>query len=168
MTPTRQHAVWRGVMEADTSGNKGRGMTSRGDGAIDPAALHHLTHRLGEGASPYAPAAHDPNEGLPGRTRGAALNDTPPMPVGPRAIILDCGTSRMPGFTHVFLIAHGADALLGSHTMDSLAPIVGRIAGVESLTWEGADRLHVHAPGLEWEDLLREAQDAVAEYLAGS
>lgn len=141
-------------------------MTSRGHGAIDPEALDHLTRRLGEGTSPYAPEAHNPNEGLPGRTPGAALTDTPQMPVGPRAIILDCGTSRMPGYTHVFLTAHGASTFLGSHTMDSLGPIVGQLPGVNSYVWEGEDRLHVHAPGLEWEDLLRDAQDAVAEYLA--
>ncbi len=141
-------------------------MTSRSDGKIDPAALHNLKRRLGEGTSSYSPAEVDPNEGLPGRTPGAALNAVPPMPVGPRSIILDCGTSRMPGFTHVFLTAHGAGALLGSHTMDSLGPIVGQLPGVDSFEWEGEDRLHVHAPGLDWEDLLRDAQDAVAAYLA--
>ncbi len=140
-------------------------MVTGGERHIDPDALHKLTRRLGEGSSSYSPEAVDPNEGLPGRTPGAALNAAPPMPVGPRAIVLDCGTSRMPGYTHVFLIAHGAGALLGSHTMDSLGPIVGQLTGVESYVWEGADRLHVNAPGLEWEDLLRDAQDAVAEYL---
>ena len=141
-------------------------MVTGGERHIDPDALLNLKRRLGEGTSSYSPEAVNPDEALPGRTPGAALNAAPPMPVGPRAIVLDCGTSRMPGYTHVFLTAHGASALLGSHTMDSLGPIVGQLPGVDSYIWEGEDRLHVHAPGLEWEDLLRDAQDAVAAYLA--
>ena len=143
-------------------------MVTRSEGTIDTAALRTLTHRLGEGSSRYAPAAHDTNEGLPGRNPGEALGKPARLPVGPRAIILECGTSRLPGYSHVMLIASAAESMLGSRVMDNLGVIVGRVVGVEAYSWEGADRLHVRAPGLEWDDLLREAQDALAGYLASA
>ena len=49
--------------------------------------------------------------------------------------------------------------------MNQLGIILGRVVGVESYGWEGNELLHVRAPGLEWQDLLREAQNALAEYL---
>jgi hypothetical protein len=143
-------------------------MVTRGDGTIDTAALRTLTHRLGEGTSEYAPAAQDAQDGLPDRSPGEALRRPARMPVGPRAIILDCGTSRVPGYTHVLWISGSAEALLGSHVMDSLGVIMGRVVGVEAYSWEDSERLHVRAPGLGWEDLLREAQDALAGYLAAA
>lgn len=143
-------------------------MTTRGNGDIDTAALQTLTHRLRDGASHYAPRAKDEAEGLPDRAPGEALAQTPRVPVGPRAVILDCGTSRLPGYTHVLLIAGSAEILLGSHMVSQLGLIVGRVVGVESFRWEGNDLLHVSAPGLEWDGLLREAQDALADYLASA
>jgi len=143
-------------------------MASRGEGTIDTAALSTLTRRLGEGTSRYAPAAVDANDGLPDRTPGAALAQPARVPVGPRAIILDCGTSRVAGYTHVLCIAASAEAMIGSDMMDNMGLIVGHVVGVEAYSWEDAERLHVNAPGLKWEDLLREAQDALAGYLAAA
>lgn len=143
-------------------------MVMRGDGTIDTAALRTLTHRLGEGTSQYAPAAHDAREGLPDRNPGEALDNHARFPVGPRSIILDCGTSRRPGYTHVLWISGSAEAMLGSHMMDSFGLIMGRVVGVEAYSWEDSERLHVRAPGLAWADLLRDAQDALAGYLAAA
>ncbi len=140
-------------------------MTTRGMGDIDTAALQTLTHRLRVGASEYEPSEADVAEELPDRSPGEALSRTPNVPVGPRAVLLDCGTSRVPGYTHVLLVAASAEMLLGSHVVNQLGIILGRVVGVESYGWEGNELLHVRAPGLEWEDLLREAQDALAEYL---
>ncbi len=143
-------------------------MVMRGDGTIDTAALRTLSHRLGEGSSRYAPAAHDATDGLPDRTPGEALSKSARVPVGPRAIILDCGTSRLPGYTHVMWISPSAEAMLGSYLMDNLGMIMGRVVGVEAYSWEGPERLHVRAPGLGWEDLLHEAQDSLAVFLASA
>lgn len=143
-------------------------MVKRGEGTINTDALRTLTHRLGEGTSRYSPAAHDVREGLPDRTPGEALGKPARLPVGPRAILMECGTSRLPGYTHVLLIAPSAEAMLGSYMIDNLGVIVGRVVGVEAYAWEGAERLHVRAPGLDWEDLLREAQDSLAGYLASA
>ncbi len=141
-------------------------MTTRGMGNIDTAALQTLTHRLRDGASEYAPSEADEAQGLPGRSPGEALARAPRVPVGPRAVLLDCGTSRVAGYTHVLLIAPSAELLLGASAVSQLGVILGRVVGVESYGWEGNELLHVRAPGLEWEDLLREAQDALADYLA--
>ena len=143
-------------------------MVMRGDGTIDTAALRTLSSRLGEGTTRYAPAAQDAHRGLPDRNPGEALGKNARIPVGPRAIILDCGTSRLPGYTHVLWISPSAEAMLGSHMMDSFGLIMGRVVGVEAYSWEGSERLHVRAPGLDWEDLLRDAQDALAGYLAAA
>lgn len=141
-------------------------MTRRRDGDIDTAALQTITHRLRDGASRYAPVEKDHADELPDRTPGEALSREPRGLVGPRAVILDCGTSRVPGYTHVLLIAPSAELLLGSHVITQLGAVVGRVVGVEAYHWEGNDLLHVRAPGLEWDGLLREAQDALADYLA--
>ena len=140
-------------------------MSTRSTGNIDTAALQTLTHRLRDGASHYAPSEASGAEELPDRSPGEALSRTSSVPVGPRAIILDCGTSRVQGYTHVLLIAESAEMLLGSHAVNQLGIILGRVVGVESYGWQGNELLHVRAPGLEWEDLLREAQDALADYL---
>lgn len=141
-------------------------MTMRGNGDIDTSALQTLTHRLRDGATHYAPRKAGEAEELPGRTPGEALSRSPRVPVGPRAVILDCGTSRLTGYTHVLLIAASAELLLGASAVSQLGIIVGRVVGVESYNWEGNELLHVRAPGLEWNDLLREAQDALGDYLA--
>jgi uncharacterized protein (UPF0548 family) len=155
-------------MVENESGNREFLMVMRGDATIDTAALRTLKTRLGEGATRYAPAAHDARRGLPDRNPGEALSKNARVPVGPRAVILDCGTSRLPGYTHVLWIAPSAEAMLGSHMMDSFGLIMGHVVGVEAYSWEGSERLHVRAPGLDWEALLRDAQDALAGYLAAA
>jgi hypothetical protein len=134
-------------------------------GHIDTAALQTLTHRLRDGASEYEPSAADKAQELPDRSPGEALSRTASVPIGPRAVLLDCGTSRVQGYTHVILVAASAEMLLGSHVVNQLGIILGRVVGVEAYGWEGNELLHVRAPGLEWQDLLREAQDALADYL---
>lgn len=141
-------------------------MTPRGEGSIDTAALRLLTSRLGDGTPHYSPRASGLHTHLPSRAPGEALARSPRVSVGPRAIIIDCGTSRQPGYTHVLWIAPDAELMLGSHVMDMLGLIVGRVVGVEAYAWEGSERLHVRAPGLGWEDLLREAHDVLANHLA--
>lgn len=141
-------------------------MTTLGTSNIDTAALQTFTRRLSDGASRYAPSRAGDAQELPDRSPGAALSRTPRVPVGPRAIILDCGTSRRQGYTHVLLIASPAEQLLGSRVVNQLGAVLGHVVGVESYGWEGSELLHVRAPGLQWEDLLREAQDALGDYLA--
>lgn len=143
-------------------------MTTRGEGTITTAALQTLTRRLADGSGRYAPDARVADAALPGRVPGEALAQAPRVPVGPRAVIIDCGTSREPHYTHVLWISPSAETLLGSHMMDQLGLIVGRVVGVEAYSWEDDERLHVRAPGLAWESLLSEARDALAEYLASA
>ncbi len=143
-------------------------MTTQGIDSIDSAALRTLTRRLRDGASDYEPRAANHAQELPERSPGEALARSPRVAVGPRAVILDCGTSRVQGFTHVLLIASSAELLLGSHIVSRLGLVVGRVVGVETYAWEGSELLHVKAPGLDWEDLLREAQDALGDYLASA
>ncbi len=143
-------------------------MTPHREGRIDTAALQVLSHRLADGSREFLPRDHDAAPELPSRTPGHALASAPRPPVGPRAVILDCGTSRMPGYTHVLWIAPNADSMVGSHVVEQLAFIVGRVVGVEAYAWEGNDRLHVRAPGLAWEDLLSDAQDALALHLTAA
>ena len=142
-------------------------MAELGEGLIDTGELRLVTARLGEGLRPYAPAATVADAPLPGRTPGASAERPRRSPVGPRSVLLDCGTSRMRGYTHVMWIAPGAEQTIGSQVFDLLGVIMGRVVGVEAYAWESADRLHVRAPGLHWDDLLREAQEALGEYLAG-
>ncbi|MCB2411730.1 hypothetical protein LGT39_02560 [Demequina sp. TTPB684] len=143
-------------------------MTARGEGTIDTTALQTITHRLRDGASRYAPRAADDTGRLPGRSPGEALSREPRVPVGPRAVILDCGTSRVEGYTHVLLIAASAELMLGSHVVSQVGVILGRVLGVEAYRWEGNELLHLRAPGLQWDDLLRESRDALADYLAAA
>lgn len=108
---------------------------------------------------------------LPGRTPGSALAEqvqaaSQAVP-GPRSIILDCGISRRAGFTHVLCISPAAESILGSDGFARLGEIVGRVYGVMSYEWEGIDRLHLVAGDLPWADLLAEAREALAVFMAG-
>lgn len=143
-------------------------MASSREGTIDTAALQILSHGLDEGSRAYAPHRRGETNALPGRKPGEALSRPTRPSVGPRSVILDCGTSRRSGYTHVLWIAPDAEVMVGSHMIDRLGLIVGRVVGVEAYAWEGDDRLHVRAPGLAWDSLLRDAQDALADYLAAA
>lgn len=141
-------------------------MTYRSEATIDTTALQGLTARLAAGSRRYAPRVGMHDDGLPGREPGQALSEARTRStVGPRALILDCGTSRLPGYTHVLWISPAAEAMVGSRLMDDLGVVMGRVVGVEAFAWEGLERLHLRAPGLAWDELLREAQDALGAYL---
>ena len=121
----------------------------------------------------FAPVPAEPHlaPALPGRTPGSALAEqvqaaSQAVP-GPRSIILDCGISRRPGFTHVLCISPAAESILGSDGFARLGEIVGRVYGVMSYEWEGIDRLHLVAGDLPWADLLAEAREALAVFMAG-
>ncbi len=102
---------------------------------------------------------------LPGRQPGEALENRTHPVAGARALIADCGTSRLDGRTHVLLIAEQARASLGER-YDAMASEIAARVGSEGFEWEGDLHLHLTAPGRVWEDVLRTARDAVAS-LAG-
>lgn len=136
-------------------------------GSIDLATLRFFESHFDDEDPAFTPSdADDAPAPLPGRVPGEALARQPETPLGPRAIILDCGISRRPHYTHVLLVSPSAESVLGSHAFERLGEIVGRVVGVVGFEWEGIDRLHVTAPGLEWDELLREARDALAIYLS--
>ncbi|WP_084038910.1 hypothetical protein [Demequina sp. NBRC 110053] len=134
------------------------------DGA--DGVLATLAKGLERDAGRFAPsstAAHrETGPSLPGRRRGAALASTPAAPAsGPASIVLECGTSRSGGFTHVLWISPSAESILGSHVAERLGEAIGGIDVVQAWTWEGLDRLHVRAPGADWDALLDAARAAV-------
>lgn len=125
-----------------------------------------------DGGGTFEPVRRDPEatlQRLPGRVPGEALATDPAeaMPPGPRAIILDCGTSRLPNYTHVLWIAPIAESVLGSSGFERLGEIVGRVFGVTGYEWEGIDRLHVAAGDIAWAELLAESREALGVYMAG-
>lgn len=138
--------------------------SSRGD---SDGVLATLARRLASGADSFTPARdRDDHHSLPGRRRGAGLESARAAsahPVtGPAAAVLDCGTSRRDGFTHVLWISPSVESILGSHAVDRLAGVVGGLDSVTRVAWEGADRLHVAAGDVAHEDLLDAAREAVA------
>lgn len=108
---------------------------------------------------------------LPGRVGRPGgdeeYREEPGAPPGPRSVILDCGTSRLDGYTHVLWIATSAESVLGSDGFARLGEIVGRVYGVTSYEWKGIDRLHVAAGDIAWADLLAESREALAVFMAG-
>ncbi|WP_084104625.1 hypothetical protein [Demequina sp. NBRC 110056] len=138
--------------------------TQGADGVL--ATLAQGLQRDADEFTPAAtPAAH---RELPGRQRGAALSSVAQAPTaGAAAVILDCGTSRHDGFTHVLWISPSAESILGSHVAERLGDAVGGIDGVERWTWEGLDRLHVRAPGMDWDHLVEAARAAVTALARG-
>ncbi|MFV0634546.1 hypothetical protein [Demequina sp.] len=131
--------------------------------------LATLAKGLGSDADSFTPAAADSARApLPGRRRGEAPASTAALAVaGPGSVVLDCGTSRLEGYTHVLWISPSAESILGSHVADRIADAVAAIPGVCAYRWEGLDRLHLRATGADWDVLLTAARDAVAE-LAGA
>lgn len=129
-------------------------------------ALEDLVGSLGSGAHEFEPTgARGASPSLPGRTPGANLADRAARVVGADAILIDCGTSRRSGFTHVLWISPSAEAMLGSHVHERLGAIVGTVNGVSAYAWEGLDRLHVVATGMAWDDVLARARAAVTRAL---
>lgn len=127
-------------------------------------ALGHLVDRLGEHAREFTPdeaPRHASPSSLPGRRPGENLETVPQRVTGAGAIILDCGTSRLSGYSHVLLISHSAEAILGSQAFDLLPEVVGGLPGVVAYQWQGIDHLHVRAPGSDWNELLQAARGAI-------
>lgn len=115
----------------------------------------------------FAPDHQVPGPGtLPGRKPGTHLAPAPSPTAGPAAVIVDCGTSRRPSFTHVLLISPAAADVLGSHRASRLGDVINTITGVNAFQWEGVDHLHLRAPDFTHTDLLREARVIVAQMLA--
>ncbi|MDN4480334.1 hypothetical protein [Demequina muriae] len=143
--------------------------TSRNDAqdrdSHDSDALEHLADELGHDADAFTPDVESTPRDLPGRRPGAALASEARPTTGPAAVLLDIGTSRRDGFTHVLWVSHLAESLLGPQGYDELRDTVGTTAGVRNVEWEGADHLHVDAPDRDHEELLRDARAAVAELL---
>ncbi|WP_062137428.1 hypothetical protein [Demequina aestuarii] len=143
--------------------------TSRNDAqdgdSRDSEALEHLADELGHDAGPFTPAVASAPRDLPGRRRGAALSGEDRPTSGPSAVLLDIGTSRRDGFTHVLWVSHLAEPLLGAEAFEQLGEAIGTTAGVHGVEWEGADHLHVDAPDRDHTELLRDARAAVADLL---
>ncbi len=99
---------------------------------------------------------------LPGRRPGEALETRTHPAAGQRALVRDCGTSRLEGRTHVLLISEQAPLVLGV-SFDRLGGAIADRLGSAGFDWEEVVHLHVTAPGRVWEDVLRTARDAVAD-----
>ena len=128
-------------------------------------ALEHLADELGHDAGAFTPDVESTPRDLPGRRRGEALATENRPTSGPAAVLLDIGTSRRDGFTHVLWVSHLAESLLGADAHAELGQAIGTAAGVRGVEWEGADHLHVDAPDRDHAELLRDARAAVAELL---
>ncbi|WP_062077407.1 hypothetical protein [Demequina globuliformis] len=115
----------------------------------NPEVLGQVARGLGEGQE-FAPDVRADDDGLPGRRRRGDT-DTPPAPPIDDAGVLDCGTSRRDGFTHVLWIDRGS-------VPESLAQALGNSALVARAEWEGTELLHLEAPGASHADLLTEAR----------
>jgi glyoxylase-like metal-dependent hydrolase (beta-lactamase superfamily II) len=126
-------------------------------------ALEHLVNRLGEHAREFTPEERrEADRGnLPGRRRGESLEQEPGPQTGAAAVVLDCGTSRQSGYSHVLWISPSAESILGSHGLDALTEAIGALPGVVAYEWEGIDRLHLRAAGSDWGELLSGARAAV-------
>jgi hypothetical protein len=139
-------------------------MTSDSTGGDRQQLLEHLVERL-----EHDPGAFMPRRGsaqythrLPDREPGTNLATRVEMPRGVAAILMECGISRLEGDTHVLWVSLSAEAMLGSQAFSRLDVAVAALPEVSGYAWEGMDRLHVRAPGADWDELLARARDAVA------
>ncbi|WP_061961448.1 hypothetical protein [Demequina flava] len=114
-----------------------------------PEVLDQVARGLGD-AEDFSPAVEVDDDSLPGRRNARGDVATPPTPIDDGGI-LDCGTSRRSGFTHVLWVDRGAAPEDLSHAVDML-PLVARVE------WEGTELLHIEAPGASHADLLAEAR----------
>ena len=138
---------------------------SRRDSAGD-GLLATLARGLERGAGRFTPARDrddDQGSSLPGRRPGAGLaaaSQSVERGSG-AAVLLDCGTSRREGFTHVLLVSPSAEAILGSHGAEQLGARVGALAMVEDWAWEHGDHLHVRCPEMAHAQVLAAARRAI-------
>lgn len=126
--------------------------------------LEHLVERLDRDRASFTPARgvarYAPH--LPDREPGANLSMRPEFPRGVAAVMMDCGISRQDGYTHVLWVSMSAEAMMGSQAFSRLDAAVAALPEVTGYAWEGMDRLHLRAPGADWDELLDRARDAVA------
>lgn len=132
-------------------------------------ALEHVVHQLGGQAQEFTPSRRDlPPRGpeLPDRHPGENLPLHPASVTPSATVVMDCGTSRRSGYSHVLWISPSAEAILGSHGLDRLSAAIVKLPGVTAYEWEGLDLLHLRAAGSDWNTLLDGARDAVDTLLA--
>jgi hypothetical protein len=126
--------------------------------------LEHLVERLEFETVAFEPARDIRSareRDLPGRDPGAHLASRPSAPTPASAVILDCGISRLDDYTHVLWVSLSAEAILGSFALSRLAETIGALEYVTAYEWEGQDRLHLRAPGPDWDDVLGAVRRAV-------
>jgi hypothetical protein len=137
-------------------------MAHNSDDHPKDAVLDTLAKTLGRGADSFTPESEpDPAPVLPGRRRGEHLADPGSTPTGAAAVVLDCGTSRLDGYTHVLWISPSVESVLGSAAAERVGEIIGSVEGVVGYDWEDLEHLHLRAPGMDHVAVLREARAAV-------
>ena len=141
-------------------------MMARRNDADGRDVLENVAESLAPDADAFRPDVESARESLPGRRRGESLAEADDVPRGAAAIVLDVGTSRREGFSHVLWISPSAESLLGSAAFERLGDALGSVNGVSAYEWEGLDHLHVRATERDHAALLAEARDAVERLLA--
>lgn len=132
-------------------------------------ALEDLARGLGDQAQEFTPAQRGPGTdgaGLPGRQRGENFPEQPAAVREAATIIIDCGTSRRSGYSHVLWVSPSASAMLGANGLESLSDAIAELPGVSAYEWDGLDLMHLRAAGSDWGYLLEAARDAVDALLA--
>ncbi|WNM24753.1 hypothetical protein [Demequina capsici] len=125
---------WRPRMDRVAPASAGRDEPSVGRevpsvGRDEPSAAREARHEAGheagqdgsragrevpsEGPRATLDRAAMPSPALPGRRPGEALETRTHPAAGVRALVRDCGTSRLDGRTHVLLISDQAPLVLG-------------------------------------------------------
>ncbi|GIG53950.1 hypothetical protein [Demequina activiva] len=129
--------------------------------------LSTLAQGLERGADAFTPARdEDAPADLPGRRRGEHLAPAAAPSTVAAAVLIDCGTSRRDGFTHVLWVSPSVESVLGSAAAERIGEIVGSVDGITAYDWEGLDHLHVRAAGMDHTDVLRAARAAVEAHRA--
>ncbi len=139
-------------------------MSNDSTGGSRHHVLEHLVQRLERDAGAFNPAPRAVRYGsreLPDRQPGTNLALPSQIPTGVAAVVMDCGISRRDGYTHVLWVSVSAESILGSDLFGRLAPAIASLACVSAYEWEGLDRLHLRAPGVDWDDMLRQARAVV-------
>ncbi|WP_084102407.1 hypothetical protein [Demequina sp. NBRC 110051] len=136
------HAVAEALKNPDERDERSDMGNARDDG-FD--ALARVAKDL-DGEPSFAPDVTPADAPLPGRGSGT----WPPAFVDD-AGILDCGTSRADGYTHVLWMDP-------SVVPEAIADQVAALDDVVKVGWESAELLHVDAPGVSHDDLLEQAR----------
>lgn len=137
---------------------------TRNTGEIRHSLLEDLVARLEFETDVFEPARDirsSRDRHLPGREPGAHIGARSSAVTPATTVLLDCGISRRDGYTHVLWVSLSAEAILGSYAAERLAEIICALDYVTAYEWEGQDRLHVRAPGIDWDDVLGDARHAV-------